>query len=246
MAPGGDQYLPHNPALWFLPCLFMVTTIFYVIGRKRNLVHIGITLLGSVAVGYATIVYLPQTVPWSLDVVPTAIVFYGVGFMMKKKPILFMESNYLRLLLICCCISAGIGISKLNGCVLVAENLYGNYFSFYIAAFLGITSTVLVAMFLQNNKILLYLGRNSMIIFALHFPVKRLVTSLTGKVLDISLEQVKGSFLISSIDAVITILILLPIIYLIHHQFYFILGKKYGNNKGREEMIKIERRILEQ
>ena len=241
IAPGSDQYLPHNPAIWFLPCLFMVTIIFYLIARNQKLVNIVIGLLVSLAIGYVTPVYLSTALPWSIDVVPIAIVFYGMGFIMKKNPIVDIKSNYIRLLLFCCCISGGFFISQLNGEVLMVDNSYGDYFYFYIAAFLGIISVVIIAMYFEKNKVLLYLGKNSIIIFALHFPVKRVVTACTGKVLNIPLEQIKNSFLISCVDTIITIVILLPLIYLIHTQFYFILGGKYGNNRLTQEVIKDEK-----
>lgn len=245
IAPGGDQYLPHNPALWFLPCLFMVAVIFYTLASKERIVSILLLLLASVVIGYETTVYLPAALPWSLRVVPTAIVFYGVGFIVKKSPTLCIESNYIRLLIVGCCIPIGIKISQINECVLVADNFYGSYYRFYMAAFLGIISAVMIGKILQKNWLLGYLGRNSIIIFALHFPVKRLVTGLTCKTLSISLEQVKGSFLLSSIDTIITISILLPIIYLIHKHFYFILGRKYGNNRMIEAIIRPRSRLTD-
>lgn len=231
LAQGGDKYLPHNPALWFFTCLFMVTIIFYIIARKQSLINIVILLLVSGVIGYATTFYLPRFSPWSIDVVSTAIVFYGIGFIVKKSPILPIKSNYLRVLIICGCIPAGFIISQLNGRAILAENCYGNYFYFYIAAFLGIISSIMMAIILQKNNILLYLGRNAIIIFALHFPVKRLVMGLTCKSLHISLEQVKDSFVLSSIDTVITILILVPIIYIVRNYCYFMLGKNIGKIK---------------
>lgn len=241
IAPGSDQYLPHNPAIWFLPCLFIVTIIFYLIGRKQKLVNILVGLLVSLAIGYVTTPYLSTALPWSIDVVPTAIVFYGIGFLIKRAPVINIKSNYIRLLLVCCCIPVGFVISKLNGEVRMVDNSYGDYFYFYIGAFLGIISVVMIAMILKNNNMLVYLGRNSIIVFSLHFPVKRVVVACTARILDISLEQIKNSFFLSLGDTMITITILLPLIYLIHNKFYFILGKKYGNNRTKGECIEGEK-----
>lgn len=245
IAPGGDQYLPHNPALWFLPCLFMVAVVFYTLARKQRIVNILLLLLVSLVIGYGTTLYLPASLPWSLGVVPTAIVFYGVGFIMKKIPKVCIVSNYIRLVIVCCCMPIGIKISQINECVLVADNFYGSYYRFYLAAFMGITSAVMIAKMFQSNWLLGYLGRNSMIIFALHFPVKRLVTGLTCKTLSISLAQVKSSFFLSSIDTILTISILLPIIYLIQKHFCFILGRKYGNNRVIETIIRPTNRVTD-
>ena len=237
ISPGGEQYLPHSPTIWCFTCLFIATIIFYKMARKQNSYQIFILLLVSSAVGYATTLYVPNGFPWSIDVAPTGIVFYGVGFIMKKSNTIYIKSNYTRLLIPCCCIPAGFIISQLNGSVLMADNLYGNhYFYFYITAFLGIASVVTIAMLFGKNRVLSYLGQNSLIIFALHFPVKRVVTGVTSKVLNVSLEQIKGSFLIGSIETVITILLLVPIIYLIRNQCPFILSKKSESNSVEKEV----------
>lgn len=233
-SPGADQYLPHNPALWFLTCLFIVAITFYGMASRQKLLHIGLLLLLSAAIGYAATLYLPSSFPWSMDVAPTAIVFYGIGFIVKEKKVALIKSVYIRLLVICCCLPAGFIISQINGSVVMADNVYGNYLYFYIAAILGITNVVILAIFLRKNIVLSYLGQNSLIILALHFPIKRVVTSFTSKVLNIPLAQVKESFWLSGIDTVITILILLPFIYFIRRRLSFMLGKRFVRNRAAE------------
>ncbi|MEN6567282.1 MAG: acyltransferase family protein [Veillonellales bacterium] len=231
ISPGADQYLPHNPALWFLTCLFIVAIAFYGMASKLKLPHIGILLLLSSAAGYAATLYLPSSFPWSIDVAPTAIVFYGMGFIIKKMKVTFIKSSRRRLWVLCCCVPAGFIISQLNGSVVMADNVYGNYLYFYLGASLGITNVVIIAMLFRKNRALSYLGQNSLIILALHFPIKRAVASLTSKVLDMPLVQMKESFLISGIDTVITILFLLPFIYLIRRQLSFMLGRRPARNR---------------
>ena len=236
ISQGADEYLPHNPALWFLTCLFIITASFYGIGRTQKPLQICFWLLISSAIGYSTTLYVTSSFPWSIDVALTGIVFYGVGFIIKNSKVTDITSSYIPWLVLCFCIPAGFIISQLNGNVVMSDNLYGNYLYFYSGAFIGIVNVVIIAMFLRKNMILSYLGQNSLIVLALHFPIKRIVTSVTSKVLNIPLVQMKESFWISGIDVGITILILVPIIYLIRNRFSFMLGKKSVGNPMVEEV----------
>lgn len=238
--PGGDTYLPHNPALWFLPCLFAVTVIFHTIMRRINNRGAFFLLVASCIMGYFTSLYVPDSVPWSIDVVPTGIVFYGTGFIMGKNKKVKIKSFYIRALIVGCCVPTGFIIAQLNGYVDMADNLYGNYFYFYLAAFAGIINIVIVAVIFRKNKILTYWGQNSLIILALHFPVKRVVMGLSSKVFNISLEQIKGSLFMSGIDTIITMLLLVPIIYVVSNYCKFILGKRVKDDRLRDVEVMIK------
>lgn len=226
LSPGSDRYMPHNPALWFLTCLFIVAIMFYPIANALRPVNKFLILFISSAMGYYLAWYLPSYLPWSIDVALTGVVFYGMGYLIKNNKITQINSNSIRLLLLCCSLTVGYLISQLNGPVAMAENHYGNYVYFYTAACLGILSAVVLSMFVSKSGVLRFLGKNSIIILALHFPVKRLVTFITSKALNVSPDQVKGSFIISGIDTAITILILVPAIYLIRNYLYFVLGRR--------------------
>ena len=48
LAQGGDAYLPHNPPLWFLPCLFLTTVAFYYLAKPiTNNFHLLLALIAS-------------------------------------------------------------------------------------------------------------------------------------------------------------------------------------------------------
>ena len=82
-----------------------------------------------------------------------------------------------------------------------------------------------VAVLLKNVAGLVFLGRNSLVIFALHFPIKRIVMGINGLFFNIPLEEIKASFLLSGLDTMITLLMLLPFIHIIRTRFSFILGQ---------------------
>ena len=107
----------------------------------------------------------------------------------------------------------------------MSNNSMGNYFLFYVAAFSGSFLTIYISRMLSVSKILIFLGRNSLIILGLHIPVKRFVMGVTSIILRFPLDIIKQSLLISFVDTMITILILVPIIYVINNRFFFITGR---------------------
>lgn len=224
MCQGADKYLPHNPALWFLPCLFVVQLMFYYIAKNRKREYLPLSLVTISIMSYFITIFIPGHFPWSINVALTGVVFYGIGFVIKSYMKLSLISNRIILSVFVTAVTLGLVISLQNTYVMMAANLYGNFFYFYAAALLNILGIIAISFLLRKNNWLIYLGRNSLTIFALHFPIKRLVVGLSGIFFNITSEQIKASFLISSLDTIITIIILLPIIHLIRTHFTFILG----------------------
>ena len=226
LCPGTDKYLPHNPALWFLPCLFVVEVMFYFIAKNRKHEYLSIILLLISIVGYIIARYAPGNFPWSINVALAGVVFYGIGFVIKSNRKCLNCSNRIIHIAVLTAVTVGLFIAMKNTRVLMAACVYGDYFYFYSAALMNIIGIIALSFLLRKNKWLVYLGRHSLTIYALHFPVKRLVVGMSGIFFNAKLEQIHNSFMMSAIDTIITILILLPIIYLIRTRFSFILGLK--------------------
>ena len=55
---------------------------------------------------------------------------------------------------------------------------YGNFFSYYLLGFSGIFTFVYLFKNIGSSKVLEYYGRNSLIVLALHFPVKDILIKL--------------------------------------------------------------------
>jgi len=226
LCQGTDKYLPHNPALWFLPCLFVVEVMFYFIAKNRKHEYLSILLLLISVVGYIITRYAPGNFPWSINVALAGVVFYGIGFVVKSNRNFSNRSNRIIRIAFLTAVTVGLFTAMKNTRVLMAACVYGDYFYFYTAALMNIIGIIALSFLLRKNQWLVYLGKHSLIIYALHFPIKRLVVGMTGIFFNANLEQIQNSFLISAIDTIVTILILLPIIYLIRTRFSFILGLK--------------------
>lgn len=225
---GADRYLPHNPALWFLPCLFVVEVLFYCLAKNRNRRNIlGLLLVISV-MSYIITSLCPRNLPWGMNVALTGIVFYGMGFVLRRGDVWLNSSQRVLPLIFGSTAALGLFLALENTFVIMAACIFGDYFYFYSAAFLNITGIIAISVLLRKTRWLVYLGRNSLTIFALHFPIKRLVVGFNCLLFQLPLEEIKASFLLSSIDALLTILLLLPFIHLVRTQFPFILGQSRG------------------
>ena len=163
-----------------------------------------------------------------MNVALTGIVFYGMGFVLRRGDVWLNSSQRVLPLIFGSTAALGLFLALENTFVIMAACIFGDYFYFYSAAFLNITGIIAISVLLRKTRWLVYLGRNSLTIFALHFPIKRLVVGFNCLLFQLPLEEIKASFLLSSIDALLTILLLLPFIYLVRTQFPFILGQSRG------------------
>ena len=166
---------------------------------------------------------MPFRLPWGIDVAYSAVVFYGAGYLARN----FLNNHRMSfslagILLILTLLSLNVAFSYLNGAVDMDANRLGNYFYFYIAAFLGIFSYILTAQIINKSKVLSYLGKNSLIILAFHLkvPAKFVMYKFLGLKL-----SVLGGALYGIIYTFISILLLLPVIYIINIHFYYLIGK---------------------
>lgn len=228
---GIDNYLIHCVPLWFLPCLFMVENLYFLIFRPLTQPTKYIALIASLILGFIDYKYQLIRLPWSFNIAIVALTFYGFANLFREKIKSYLTINaYLLGIISAFSILLVIYITQFNGRVDMNGRMYGNYPLFYIAAYAGIvfiTSTSeLISRFIGINIFFQYVAQNTLTIFALHFIVMSIIKGFTYFALKIppaAFENNIGGLMI----AVITIIILIPIIYVINRFFPFILGKNY-------------------
>ncbi|MGB9132259.1 MAG: acyltransferase family protein [Methanosarcina sp.] len=242
---GFGPAISYNPPLWFLTCLFITELLFYGLAKKyygesRRLV-LWITVSGII--GYLYSVYVSFRIPWNVDVALAAIVFYGAGnlfrrFVETKKDLgitekfsrvenfIFVPFILLNLLYLGYLLKFPTE-DKINMNVLQ----YGGFVSFYLLAFSGIFTYVYLFKKIGSSKVLEYYGRNSLIILALHFPLKDVLTKLVAIVLGVNTEYFYYNAGFALGLTVLNLILLVPVIYVINNYFPFLLGKK-GSHKS--------------
>ncbi|MGB9938917.1 acyltransferase family protein [Methanosarcina sp.] len=103
---------------------------------------------------------------------------------------------------------------------------YGDFFSYYLLAFSGIFAFVYLFKKIGSSKILEYYGRNSLIVLALHFPLKDILTKLAILGFGVELEYFYYNVVFALSLTLLNLLLLAPVIYLINTYFPFLVGKK--------------------
>jgi acyltransferase len=239
-----------NGPLWFLTCLFVTELLFYWLAKRYywqpGKLLIWLTAAGII--GYLYSVYLPFRLFWNADIALTAVVFYGAGNLFRKLiesieefrvgsglpnsvskfyKVFSRAENFLVCLFIFVNLLYFLYLLKFpTDKINMSGMIYGNFFSFYFLAFSGIFTFVYIFKKIGSSKVLEFYGRNSLIVLALHFPMKDIMTKLFDIVLEMKLDCFGCETFFALILTALNLLGLVPVIYIINKHFPFMTGKK--------------------
>ena len=206
---------------WYLIVLLYVVIIWDGILRgylksKKNITILVIFIVGILC----SKVLRDSLLPLYINIIPTAMIFYIMGYLTNHYKLLECKKISINILDLVILLFMVI-ISQNNTPVLMYENSYGNYTLFLIAAILGIYLTIKLSNKFNNNKILSICGKNSIIIYVMHFCI---VQSMRGITIRVFVNQ--SEICISIIFFILSSLILVPITYLYNKHFLFLFGKR--------------------
>lgn len=228
---GIDPWLMFNAPLWFLPCLFIVEVIYFFLKKfSTNDKTLFLYLVIMSVIGYLDSILMPFRLPWSIDVSLTAVVFFGIGNLLKKHNLfldVLIPYKSKVILIFFLCLILNILITFINGSVDMNNIKLNNYFYFYIGALSGIIPYLVLSYKVQNLKFLDFLGRNTLIIMCLHILALKITKGIFVLGFNIPLEATRNSFVWSSIWTIGALILLLPVIYIINNFFPFLIGKKF-------------------
>jgi len=217
-----------NNPIWYLTCILVVSIAFLLISRIKNpRLRFGIVLNASF-IGYL----LSATGPilyFNIDIAFTGIVFYYLGYIVKQRNFLcYADSSrkWFRIVTIILAEIAHIQTAYLNTRVAsirqvnMAGNLLGNYFLFYLSAFLGIFVYVTIGYRVQCIRVFNFLGMNSLLILATHKPLLLLFNIHAGKYLNTQSEWY-------GLAATLVVLAFsVPVTIFVNRKAPFLIGKK--------------------
>jgi len=172
-----DGYTLFNVPLWFLPCLFSTKLLFGMFVRiTTKPKYLALLLIVSAGVSWLVGNYLFWKLPYIFEVSLSAVVFFGVGYLLKEtiSSIQFsrLQSFGLSLFTGVLYVLLATLHYKLSGShVDMRINSLHNYVFFFLNAFLGISCVVFLCQLLRKNIVLEYLGRKSLILFVWHYPL---------------------------------------------------------------------------
>jgi acyltransferase len=228
----------YDGPLWFLPCLFLVEIGFYFISFLKKGTQTGV--IGLLVVLGFILAPLFKYIPWTAAGSLVTLLFYWAGFCFREK--LVGLKNPFKMILFILGIIISAVFSFLNGPVDIAMTYYGNPAYFLLSALGGITYVVLLTTYTKPNKLLSFIGINSLIIFGLHgavlffaFPRLKALINLQTLYSIIPLTRVPWlNPIINIFDALFISLVLTLaqigfialFIPLFNKKLYFLLGRK--------------------
>lgn len=213
-----------NISTWFLTALFSTSIYYYFLHKfvKNRLVKIFIVLALSLAVYFeskATIFRMP----WALEISVVMLLFYTLWNIFKKEITSFVEKidyRYLLLIPIILLIHFWL-INPVN----VSINQYWNYPLMLINSFLWFVTVLIISKLIWKNKVLEFFWKNSIII--LWFEWIKIFAIKHMWLLSIFIAFDDRTYLFWFFQFFLTIICLVPIIYIVNNLFPFVLGGWY-------------------
>ena len=192
---GNSSTLFFNDILWFLPCLFAAKMGFAIIAKllkRKEIIFVSLVVFSLL--GYFVSFEFPEIrLPFGAESALTAIVFLGLGsiyttnrkvFNHAKLYILFKKYSFLVMVLFAavCVVVATISFNLYGHQADIRLNHLNNYFLYYIASMSGIITTIILSKIIRKNVALEYIGRNTLVLFALH-PIIFFYIALTTNII---------------------------------------------------------------
>ena len=190
LAQGSDGYLKHNVALWFVPCLFVVNVLYFLISKYADIYNILICLLCAAAGIMMSSRYYNYTfLPWSIDSALVAIPFFAFGNLFVKrfshdKIIKWANNNIVGVGLVTIVLAIiFLFLVQQNGYISMGHNYLGyQTWLFFVNAFTGSISiilfSILLGAILKRGKrqsfiqFVRWFGENSFNTMAIHLPIR--------------------------------------------------------------------------
>ena len=233
IAQGSGAFMVHNSALWFIPCLFVVEMLYWVISRLRDWQNLIICfmLTGlSFLFGHLWGDQYWLLLPYNFDAVLIALPFYSVGNILIKhhshQEIVGFVSDHRAAAWSVFAISTALlvlGALSFGECSMGSSSYQCNGAVFLIRAFLGCFTLVLFSILISSlgwisgiNKLLIWFGKNSLDVMCLHIPAKGFAMIVIARLLTTSVDHISSHWDESLLAFAVTMIAVSAVILLIN------------------------------
>lgn len=118
----------------------------------------------------------------------------AVGYLLKDHRFLLDKyTGYKRLLIAITFIFLLVLFSDINGNTNLDYVKYNNVYLFVLYSTIGVVAVLLISKSIGSNRVLNYIGVNSLPLFAFSEPVKRSVIGVVSKVSQYPIDQIRSS-----------------------------------------------------
>lgn len=192
---GSYNNLDFNVHLWFLPCFFVTVVLFNI------LVNLGSRKTAYIVSALMSLIYVILPMPellWGFNRVFKYIGFYAVGVSLAGRKTKIADRKI------------GTGVTAV---VLLTVNFILSLYNlttgimWFVTALIGVAAVILVSQFINENRILQYFGRISLIVLCIHGPVYRVVVKIISIPLHMGTDAVREKFLLAMLVMIVTMVI---------------------------------------
>ena len=219
----------YNSALWFLTCLFVIQIILYGIVRfAKNLWYIFAAVLLCFIAGVAYVELGETLLLWEIDTALISIVFVGLGYILKKQiHILERISTYAGIIFLAInFVLTYANYQITHQQVDLAVNILGNPILFLLSALSAIMGLIILFKNCKNNRVLSYIGRNSLIYYGLSDMLLFLPELFVYNIIHLDISKLgEFSVVIGFGFAFVVCLAIWPMAEIINRKMKFVLGK---------------------
>lgn len=224
-AEGATGYV-FNGVLWFLPCLFVVRIMFnylyrYTAGYRQKAMIVTLIVL------LIFDNFVKWDAPFFLSTALSALPFLIAGYLLQpcQPKMEYLGSKYgksslaIALILLVC-------IWLIPVKLFMYAKIYSpNYITAFACAFLGIMMCMCLSTSIKRNPPFEWIGRNSLVIMCCHVPLLRLIIVAYARITGQMVDVVRDSILQSAFLSCLTIICLIPVVYVMNRWLYMLLGR---------------------
>ena len=220
-----------------IPAMFAVAVVSYVIKlqfEKIYAAHESSLLITSLI--HVLYVFLRAAVAQSL---------LGCGYYAKKffdmiskeSPVAKIASSRpLSLIIGFILLGVNFLLANQNGCIDIRNILLNNVLLFYIAAFAGCMAIIMICRALPPSRLIMYFGRNSLIVMACHINYYILYAGIKVAWFVDAYNKRAKHYVFVAVTMIVVFILSAVVIEVINRFFPFVLGKKRVKVSGNENV----------
>ncbi len=216
-----------NVSTWFLPALFLTSIYYYGINYifKNKLIKIILLILLSLLI-FIESKYTIFRLPWSAEIALMMTLFYGLAHTFKDEIFKVIDKIKLQHLWAIPLILL-LQYYTLNS-VNISTNSYWNYIFLILNSLVGFLTFAIISKNIWSNKILSFFWKNSIIILWFEWIKVEIIENI--HFLSFGLLQYNRWYFEWFTQFVITIVFLIPIIWIVNKYLPFIIWGWYKKN----------------
>ncbi len=230
LSPGSNPFVYNSP-LWFLTCLF--TSIFCYTFIKKYTGKYSFLICCSSAALYFSLLR-NEHLPWCFEIALTTLPLLWLGDVTYKriKASTTLESSVISIVSLIICFYV---VLKFHPSISMMAHKFGTWWQFYLCSISLIALLLVVGRFILQYKsgVLLWLGRNSLIIMCIHGPINRIVLIAVSVIFQKDVSVIRHSLFMSSCTVLLVIIIIIPMAIIINKYLPWVLGRIRFNNNPR-------------